>query len=75
MKLADKDDCTIVRDPKLSSLALLMDCDGEVVFSFDNTMTDEQIWTVLAYANAAFDRGYNRGRSDKAAEIRKVLEF
>ena len=52
---------------------LLCDCDGDVLFAFPSGWTEEQIMKALDFANDAFEKGIQYGRSDKAYEVRKAL--
>lgn len=74
-KYRDRGDCSIVRDhEKYKGYAVLMDCDGEVVRSFDGNWTDAQVFEALDFANRAFDAGVKHGQRKKAQEIRKALD-
>lgn len=42
---------------------------------FDEEWSDEDIFKALDFANWAFDRGFQAGRTDKASEIRRVFEI
>jgi hypothetical protein len=53
--------------------AVLMDCDGERIFSVPESWTDDQIWNCLAIANRAYWNGFQYGGRDKAHEITKAL--
>jgi len=71
------DDCFIERNhDDFPGRAVLFDCDGDQVFDFAaEEWTDEQIFTALALANIAYDRGYTVGQASKALEVRKALQI
>ena len=71
----DPSDCWIRRDdPERPDRAVLMDCDGYVVHDFPADWTDDQVMAALAFANKAYQVGYECGGSMKARDIRRALE-
>ena len=69
-------DCNIERDLEDSpNKAILMDCDGEILFIFPDYWTDEQIYTALRFANFTYRMGKSAGMKEKASEMRKALEL
>ena len=54
-------------------LAVLMDCDGEIVFTVPEDWTDHQIYKALSIANNAFRYGKEVGVIEKVQEIKEVL--
>ncbi len=79
-RLAYKEDCEIIRNREVADIpfndrAVLMDCDGEVVFDVDNSWTDEQVWEALRLMDVAFGKGVDVGKSSKACEIRRALDL
>lgn len=74
--LAHKSDCSIFRDLTFyEDKAILMDCDGEILFAFPKSWTDEQIFTALEFANKAHSIGFKRGKLAKIHEIRTALNL
>lgn len=56
--------------------AILVDLHAEEdLMRFDEEWSDEDIFKALDFANWAFDRGFQAGRTDKASEIRRVFEI
>lgn len=75
-KLHNKEDCSIIRnDESYPGEALLIDEEGDVVFSVSDIWTDEQIFHALDFANDAYESGVYCGRTEKAREICKALEM
>ena len=73
-----KDDCEIVRpdstyDIRLDGHVVVMNCDGERVFTVPESWTDEQVWECIRIANYAHSQGFESGMRSKAREIRKTL--
>lgn len=69
-----KEDCDIVRNaPSYSGKALLMDCDGNIHYEFDEYWSDDQIWEALKFANKTFEIGRNVGREERSRQFRKLL--
>jgi hypothetical protein len=73
-KYRHKEDCHVERaEKKGCPVAELYDCEGEKVWDFPGSFTDEQIMVALAFANHTFKAGINIGVERKAEEIRRVL--
>ena len=77
-KWRHREDCEIVRpdstyDVRIDGCAVVMDCDGERVFSVPESWTDAQIWACLEIANRAYATGKDAGQLGKAHEIAKAL--
>ncbi len=74
MKLAHREDCTILRGKEGNpGFAMLIDCDGDEIFSVPETWTDNQVWEALDIANRVFSKGIDAGKAMKASEIRRAL--
>ena len=54
---------------------VLIDCDGEVRFVFENSFTDAQVKQAVAFANRAYADGHKAGAVTKALEIRRALDL
>lgn len=53
--------------------AQLFNCDGDRLFVFPASMTDDQIYKALDFANKAHDLGFDRGKAEKTYELRQAL--
>jgi hypothetical protein len=75
MKYWHKEDCHIDREhANFTDVALLLDCDGEVIFRAPaSEWSDNQIWKALELMNEAYAIGVKVGQSQKAHEIKKAL--
>jgi len=72
--LAHPEDCGIERNlENMPGFAVMMDCDGEQIFSVPDSWTDEQMFIVLNIVNNAFSRGTSFGELKKAQEIKTML--
>lgn len=67
-------DCHIERTDNMKGpVAELHDCEGDKVWTFPASFTDEQIMAALAFANYTYRVGISVGSERKAEEIRSVL--
>jgi len=74
--LAHKNDCSVIRNLKFyEHEAVLIDCDGEVLFSFPKDLTNNQIFKALEFANKAYSIGYKNGELSKINEIKTILNL
>ena len=68
------DDCEVQRNQTdYPDRAVLINCDGDVIFNVPENWTDEQIISALRFANTTHHKGYEIGRMEKAQEIRKAI--
>lgn len=69
------EDCSVIRDHEEfnTNLAVLMDCDGDIVFSVPKEYSDEQIFYILNLVNTFYSKGIKYGEENKAYQIRKIL--
>lgn len=75
-KCHHEDDCWIERTENISGpVAILYEGDGDKVWEFPDSFTDEQIMAALAFANHTFNFGVGIGSHRKAREIRSALEI
>ena len=75
-KLAYREDCFINRDcENFPNSAVLFDGDGERLFVFPGNWSNEQIYTALAFANFAFNRGCCIGEDKKVSEFLNVFNL
>lgn len=73
-EITSADDVIIMRDvADYPYQAVLYDNDGEYLYAFPDTWTDEQILYALGFANRAHAWGYARGQIAKAAEVRRAI--
>lgn len=73
-KYRHEEDCRVERAEKIGEpVAELYDSEGDKVWTFPDSFTDEQIMASLAFANHAFKVGISIGIDRKAEEIRRVL--
>ncbi|WP_270792906.1 MULTISPECIES: hypothetical protein [unclassified Aeromonas] len=73
-KYRHEEDCRIERAENIvGPVAELYDSEGDKVWTFPDSFTDEQIMAALAFANHAFKVGISIGRDRKAEEIRRAL--
>jgi hypothetical protein len=56
-------------------IAQLQDNEGNSLWDFPATMSDHDIRNCLIFANRAYAMGFRLGSSDKAREIRALLEI
>jgi hypothetical protein len=76
MKYRHKEDCIIDREhAKATGIALLIDCDGDVVFQVSAEWSDNQIWRALELQNEAYAIGVQVGQAQKVREIQKALHI
>lgn len=69
-----EEDCRVERTENIAGpVAELYDSEGDKVWTFLDSFTDEQIMAALAFANHAFKVGISIGTERKAEEIRRVL--
>lgn len=70
-----EEECSVERTENIVGrpVAELYDCDGDKVWTFPDSFTDEQIMAALAFANHTYRVGINVGVERKAEEIRSVL--
>lgn len=74
MKFRHEEDCRVERTENITGpVADLYDCEGDKVWTFPDSFTDEQIMAALAFANHAYKLGVGIGANRKAEEIRSVL--
>lgn len=72
--LCHQSDCYVERTKDIAGeCAILQDEEGNHLFRFPASWTDEQIHHALAFANKAFSQGVELGKSKKQYEIRAVL--
>ncbi len=77
----DFDSCVIKRvkvptfagESKFTTMARLVDEEGDSLFSFPDSFTDEQIKLAVAFINQSYRLGKAHGADDKAREIRASL--
>jgi hypothetical protein len=75
MKLAHRKDCKILRGRAGNpGFSMVIDCEGDEVFSVPESWTDDQVWRVLDIANMAYGMGCSVGRRMKASEIKQAIE-
>jgi len=73
--LAHKNDCSVERNlDDYPGQAVMMDCDGNVLFTAPESWKLEQMFHALQIANEAYARGVRVGRMAKRNEIRHALE-
>lgn len=58
-----------------TGMAVLCDEEGNELFAFPGSWTDEQITTALHLANRLYAKGVERGKWNKAYEIRAALDI
>ncbi|EGI7654928.1 hypothetical protein T6R82_003476 [Salmonella enterica subsp. enterica serovar Montevideo] len=69
-----EEECSVERTENIvGPVAELYDCDGDKVWTFPDSFTDEQIMAALAFANHAYKVGISIGSDRKAEEIRRAL--
>lgn len=71
MKYCSKDDAHISKDDQGDKT--LYNCDGDVLYRFDSSWADLQIWRALDFANEAYERGRLVGASMARHDMRKAL--
>lgn len=73
-KYRHEEDCRIERTENIvGPVAELYDSEGDKVWTFPDSFTDEQIMAALAFANHSFKVGVSIGNDRKAEEIRRAL--
>jgi len=73
-KYRHEEDCSVERAENIEGpVAELYDSEGDKVWTFPGSITDEQIMAALAFANHAFKVGISIGSDRKAEEIRRAL--
>lgn len=81
MQFQDKEECRIVRPPHsqeygdLYKNRALLVTEDLVIFSFDTSWTDDQIWHALLFVNAKFHHGVEAGIESARLQMRLALGF
>lgn len=70
MRYLHEEDAVIVRE---GGSVRLYDDSGNRVYSFPGGTSDETVMLALRLANKAYDEGYDRGKDQKARELRAAL--
>ncbi|MFM5431414.1 hypothetical protein ACET9P_11035 [Aeromonas veronii] len=75
-KYLGDEDFSIERTENIAgSVAALYDSEGDKVWEFPDSFTDEHIEVAVAFANHAFGFGVSIGSDRKAEEIRRALRI
>lgn len=70
--LVHPQDLVIDRDSSKITVALY-DCDGNYLWSFDSSWSDDQIKEVVRFANHAFRKGYETGKHMELHRVQTAL--
>lgn len=71
-----KKDCSVERNlDKYPGMAVLMDCNGDILLIVPDTWKDCQLFTALEFANRAFRNGERMGRNDMIMRFKQLMEI
>lgn len=70
MNYVNQKDCVIGRR---FYQTILVGEDGDIVYSFNENLTDSQVWEALRFANYLYAKGFATGEYSKARELRITL--
>lgn len=75
-KICDKSEVTVIRNHQdYTDRTILMDCDGCILAQFSEDVRISDAMKALDFANDAYNKGFNAGKSHSQTEICKALGF
>ncbi len=79
-QIAIKEECIIVRpgsclDAVIDGSAVVVDSDGNRVFSVDESFSDEQVWQCLVAVNIGYRAGLVDGENKILSGVKEILRI